>query len=278
MQEAGRIFADPFFRFLNFFDTPIFFFLLIPAIWLGFQEKAGRRLFYIAIISGLINHAIKQFFETPRPFHLDPSIALLHVKGHGFPSGGAQSAILLSAILLYYVQTWWSRLLAINFFFWISLSRIYLGVHFFTDVLGGWAVGLCLFGLFIYLFPLIEHYFKARHALTSLIASQLPTALLLYFFHDRATTPLLAATLGLSWGVFISHYSIHPLHPSKNLQTRIGRAVVGIGGTLALYFIFVFLPIYSPTLRSGILFFCLGLWLSWGSSQLLVILTRRCRC
>src|SRR3990167_628111 len=81
-------FLDPFFRFLNYFDTPYFFFILIPVIWLGVSYKWGLRIFYWATLNNLIIMAVKNAIGWSRPSTDLPEIGLFHPPSFGFPSGG----------------------------------------------------------------------------------------------------------------------------------------------------------------------------------------------
>jgi undecaprenyl-diphosphatase len=90
---------------------------------------------------------LKAFFSRPRP---DLALRLTEVGSTSFPSGHATEsaviyltlAVLLSrmvaarALKLYFVAV------ALAFSFLVGLSRVYLGVHYPSDVLAGWTVGL----------------------------------------------------------------------------------------------------------------------------------------
>ena len=135
---------DEFFKLLNHLDTFPFFAILVPIIGLFYGWRVGLKLLLILLVSRFVNYELKHFFESPRPFNLDPSVGLIHVGGFGFPSGAAQTAALLSGLLIIYWKNKWRLVVGITFFILISLSRVYLGVHFPSDILGGWAVGFLL--------------------------------------------------------------------------------------------------------------------------------------
>jgi undecaprenyl-diphosphatase len=105
-------------------------------------------LLLVATIGGiLLNDSLKALFARPRPA---ASLHLTEVRSMSFPSGHAmESAIIyltLAALLARLVRTRVLQLyfvgLAILVTFLVGLSRVYLGVHYPSDVLAGWTAGL----------------------------------------------------------------------------------------------------------------------------------------
>jgi undecaprenyl-diphosphatase len=105
-------------------------------------------LLIVATVGGvLLNESLKLVFARPRPpaaFHLT------EVQSMSFPSGHAmESAIIyltMAALLARLVQPRLLRLYFIGLAFFLTfvvgVSRVYLGVHYPTDVLAGWTAGL----------------------------------------------------------------------------------------------------------------------------------------
>ncbi|MHC9085400.1 phosphatase PAP2 family protein [Luteimonas sp. RIT-PG2_3] len=93
--------------------------------------------------SALLNMASKAFFARDRP-SLWESIAPEH--NYSFPSGHAMGSMTLAVVLV--ALTWstrwrWPVLAAMLVFVpMVGLSRIYLGVHYPSDILAGWAAAL----------------------------------------------------------------------------------------------------------------------------------------
>jgi undecaprenyl-diphosphatase len=117
----------------------------------GYSLLIGRRvaawLMLGAVLGGVaLNSLLKLFFARPRPELVAPAV---EVYTASFPSGHAAiSAITYLTLAALLARTTTSRQLRIYFIatgamltFLIGLSRVYLGVHYPTDVLAGWCVG-----------------------------------------------------------------------------------------------------------------------------------------
>ena len=109
--------------------------------WKRWREAA----FAIVALAGsaLLNLSAKQFFQRDRP-SLWESIA--PESTFSFPSGHAMGSMTLAAVLVllcWHTRWRWPMLAAaLAFTGLVGLSRLYLGVHYPSDVLAGWAAGL----------------------------------------------------------------------------------------------------------------------------------------
>jgi membrane-associated phospholipid phosphatase len=103
---------------------------------------------WLAAVAGsaVLNQLLKGLFERPRPYFEHP---LLVETSYSFPSGHAMESFVVYGMLAYFavlaLRSWKARvgvvfgaaLLVVL----IGLSRMYLGVHYFSDVLAGYAAG-----------------------------------------------------------------------------------------------------------------------------------------
>jgi len=109
---------------------------VLPAVYWSVDKRLGRQLGYIFLLSVAVNNTAKNLLRQPRPFWLDASVQRWPVEGYGLPSGHAQNATAVYLLVAAWLRRGWVWLLAFAGIFLISLSRIYLGVHFLQDVRG----------------------------------------------------------------------------------------------------------------------------------------------
>jgi undecaprenyl-diphosphatase len=96
--------------------------------------------------SALLDQLLKGLFARPRPFFEHP---VLVEASYSFPSGHAMESFVLYGMLAYFavlaLKTWRARTAVVFgaalLVLLIGLSRMYLGVHYFSDVLAGYAAG-----------------------------------------------------------------------------------------------------------------------------------------
>lgn len=116
----------------------------------GLLVWRGRRWLALAWVlavagNGVLNTTLKQVFERVRPVH-DDGLVMAH--GFSFPSGHSSGSVVLYGMLAYvlcrFVAPRWHLplvLAAVALAFTVGVSRVFLRVHFASDVLAGFASG-----------------------------------------------------------------------------------------------------------------------------------------
>src|SRR6202035_2903479 len=119
------------------------------ALLFGWRRRGSDvGMIVLAVVGGeLLNPLLKLIFARQRPTFEDPLVAL---ASYSFPSGHAAGSTVFYGLLAYLVareaRSWGLRVLAVVAaavtLLLIGFSRVYLGVHYLSDVLGGYAAGL----------------------------------------------------------------------------------------------------------------------------------------
>jgi membrane-associated phospholipid phosphatase len=113
--------------------------------WFRHLQWFALKVLVISLTSTMLNQALKRVFERPRP-----ETAMLEQSGLSFPSGHAMIGGSFYGLLIYIVwrtvpNPYWRWLLTIVLtllLLLIGYSRIYLNVHYATDVLAGFSAGI----------------------------------------------------------------------------------------------------------------------------------------
>lgn len=130
------------------------------------NRKLGLMVLAALAISFLLGEILlKNMVQRPRPFALDPAFALLipPEAGFSFPSSHSATGFAAACTIFYKKKGW--GLLALLLAGGIAFSRLYLYVHFPTDVLAGAALGIISAMLTRKLFRKINRFFNPRFLL-----------------------------------------------------------------------------------------------------------------
>lgn len=121
------------------------FVALVPILYWTADRRFTRLLAGLLLLSVWIGNVAKGLVGLPRPPALGIRVVPVDVGSPlGFPSGHAQSAALVWTVLASGVRRRWFAGLAAAAVLLVGVSRLYLGVHWPADVLGGWGLGLGL--------------------------------------------------------------------------------------------------------------------------------------
>ncbi|MDD1720753.1 MAG: phosphatase PAP2 family protein [Euryarchaeota archaeon] len=124
------------FTWVSFTADTLFMVLLVAALYLGGYRKEALVVAVVLLVTNGVTLGLKYLIARPRPSDL----GIVPEDQPAFPSGHTSNAFSFATTLSYY-----HRKVAPLLFAWallVAFSRAFLGFHYFTDLLGGAAVGI----------------------------------------------------------------------------------------------------------------------------------------
>lgn len=143
-QSAGK-WLEPPMHYASLLGTEGFYLVFLVLFYWCIDASAGIRLGLMLMLSDSVNTFFKLLFHHPRPYWYSADVRPYSIENSfGLPSGHAQHAVSMWGTIAVLYPGRRLRLAAAMVILLISFSRVYLGVHFYTDVLLGWVLGLAL--------------------------------------------------------------------------------------------------------------------------------------
>ena len=140
--------------FISFLGSAITLITLaLASIFLVKDKKYSKLIMLNLALSFILNRILKLIIARPRP----PRLRLVIENGYSFPSGHSMVSFAFYGFLIYLINKNLKNkkikypliILLGLLILLIGISRIYLGVHYVTDVLGGYIIGLIYLIVFI---------------------------------------------------------------------------------------------------------------------------------
>lgn len=265
LQSLRAPWLDHFFLTYNIFDQDYLYLLIIITVWNFISERAGFHLLYLTVIGATLYTFLKLHLAFPRPYDLDASVKILQTVGYGFPSGAATEACLCFGFIMLLMKprhpvVIGSFVLAL---FLVGITRVYLGAHFPSDVLGGFVLALILLSGYTLLISPAETYLHAHTRFTQLLIHGLfLVALLALALSDNSLY-----LVSLLWGTIVYHVSSTPNSKIHDIKHALLSLAVGLAGLSILSIPLLSLPsnnLCSLLARASI-YFAMGLWIGYSN-------------
>ena len=232
---------------LTLFGETLFLIVLICSVYWLYDKKFGERLVVTTFSSMTVNALLKTVVARPRPYvkgvvsrvDIDnPLISTVDLENNvSFPSGHSQMAAGMFFTSAFHFKKKWAWIVFPLLTLGVMCSRLYLGVHYPTDVIVGCTLGIAfsVFWHFIYeKWESKKYYILAGFAIISI-----PLA---FIFPSKNTWEMCASLCALSIALPIENKLI-AFENAKGVKNRIFRLLVGLVPVAIVYVGFSLIPI-----------------------------------
>ena len=147
-------FVTPIAKFITNFGGAVFLSIATIALLLLIKnKKIGLSIFSNIVIITILNQLLKKILRRPRP----TEFRIVEETGYSFPSGHSMVSMAFYGYLIYLIYRYiknkyikWSLIVLLSILIClIGISRIYLGVHYTSDVLGGFLLSISYLVVYI---------------------------------------------------------------------------------------------------------------------------------
>lgn len=147
-------------KIVTFLGNAIVYLAILVILYYVWDKKKAYRAIVALVTTRVVNASTKAAFKLPRPD--DTFGHTIKETTFGLPSGHTQLSTTLWGVLCSFVVKWGMLIVSIALPLLIAFSRIYLAVHWFTDVLMGFGIGLIILAIFLVVLNPIENYFENK--------------------------------------------------------------------------------------------------------------------
>lgn len=172
-------FLDGFFSLITEIGGETVFLVISIVFFWCINKREGYYILLTGLFGTLLNQAMKLAFRIPRPWVIDKNFTIVEsareaATGYSFPSGHTQNVVGTLGGMARWTRRLWLRITLIVLAVLVAFSRMYLGVHFPTDVLFS-----VLFGalLVMCLYPIFESEERFHKCMPYVVAASVLLAL-----------------------------------------------------------------------------------------------------
>lgn len=214
-----------FFKLVSILANETLYLVIISFLYWCVSKRKAFHMIVMLCFSGYIGIVIKEFMKIPRPYTYD-GIQSLYEKsaaGYSFPSMHVHLATTFwdSFMILCKKRIIW--IIGIVFIILVATSRLYLRVHWLSDIIG--AVLISVIVVYLYTKVTVELSDKKFILLQRIV---LAVSLILYFMtYQIDNFKLLGVLTGSTIGIMLENHFIK-MNETNNLKIQVSKTVLGL--------------------------------------------------
>ena len=228
-------------------EEVVFTAVILGSLWC-FNKRAGFWMFFSWGCGTGVNQLVKAICRIPRPWDRGGALSAVEAAkpaatGYSFPSGHTQSVLGLFGSLSVFARRRWVTLVSAFFVLLTGFSRLYLGVHTLSDVIGAIVIGLAIVFFMAWLSSLEEDKPWVTWIACGILLC-ISAALLIYALASQSADEnmmeavengckLLGASVGLTVAWQLDRYWLH-FDTDALWYVQIVKFAVGVGLALLI--------------------------------------------
>ena len=252
------------------------YFFIIVAAWILWcrDKEIGYRIGFAFLSGAVLNPILKNLFQVIRPIGREgiESMRIHTATGYAFPSGHTQGAASFWTGVMTTLRRRWAWILGSVMMLLVAFSRLYLGVHWPADVVGGLAVGI------LWVVAVNRLYDRARNSRQPALLLVCIVPLmggLLFIPRDHSYIVAAGALLGFWSGYVLETRYIHHLPAAARAHLHAVKLLCGLAVVLLLQTGLKALLPFPPAVSDLLRYFLIGLWLTAGAPFVFSLFKRR---
>lgn len=223
LQSLSNPTLDKLFIGVTLLGEELFYIGVLCIVFWCLNKKLAYKMTFALLFSVTLNSSLKELFDVARPIGVDgiKSLRTSTATGKSFPSGHTQGASTFWTSLMLYFKKKWLYVIASIIIILVGVSRLYLGVHWPSDVIGGAILGvLCV--------VLTYHFFDDKRTVLLLI-SLILTVIGLFFFKSSNYLKTSALFIGFILAALLEDKYVS-FDPISGLGKQVLVVLLGIIG------------------------------------------------
>ena len=147
LQSFSSDFLDSLFQFITMFGEELVIIGILGFLYWCRDKKTAEKIGITVFVSLVLNAFIKTLVMRERPYIVDNRVDAIRQQtagGYSFPSGHTQGAASIFGSIAIWFKKRWLTIISIFIIIAVAISRMYLGVHFLSDVIVGGLLGVLI--------------------------------------------------------------------------------------------------------------------------------------